>query len=251
MREQGINGHSEMAVAFNYAGFEAHDVHMSDILSGEKSLKDFNGLAACGGFSFGDVLGAGEGWAKSILFNTKLRDEFQAFFERKDTIALGVCNGCQMMSNIKEIIPGADLWPKFIKNESEQFEARFVMVEITPNNSLFFDEMIGSILPVVVSHGEGRVKFSHDEHLNLSQSSNLISLKYVDNYHKGTLLYPMNPNGSQHGITGLTSTDGRVSIMMPHPERVFRADQNSWHPKKWENFGPWYRMFANANKFFT
>tara|TARA_B110000003_G_scaffold123255_1_gene125678 strand:+ start:5178 stop:9143 length:3966 start_codon:yes stop_codon:yes gene_type:complete len=251
LREQGINGHSEMAVAFNYAGFEAHDVHMSDILSGEKSLKDFNGLAACGGFSFGDVLGAGEGWAKSILFNTKLRDEFQAFFERKDTIALGVCNGCQMMSNIKEIIPGADLWPKFIKNESEQFEARFVMVEITPNNSLFFDEMIGSILPVVVSHGEGRVKFSHDEHLNLSQSSNLISLKYVDNYHKGTLLYPMNPNGSQHGITGLTSNDGRVSIMMPHPERVFRADQNSWHPKKWENFGPWYRMFANANKFFT
>jgi len=250
LREQGINGHSEMAAAFNYAGFEAHDVHMSDILSGQKSLKDFNGLAACGGFSFGDVLGAGEGWAKSILFNNKLRDEFQAFFERKDTIALGVCNGCQMMSNIKEIIPGADLWPKFIKNESEQFEARFVMVEITPNNSLFFDEMIGSILPVVVSHGEGRAKFANEKLLNLSQSSNLISLKYVDNYHKGTLLYPMNPNGSPSGITGLTNSDGRVSIMMPHPERVFRTDQNSWHPKKWETFGPWYRMFANANKFF-
>ncbi|MDA9642626.1 phosphoribosylformylglycinamidine synthase [Nitrosomonadales bacterium] len=258
LREQGINGHSEMAAAFNYAGFEAHDVHMSDILTGQKSLKDFNGLAACGGFSFGDVLGAGEGWAKSILFNTKLRDEFQAFFERKDTIALGVCNGCQMMSNIKEIIPGADLWPKFIKNESEQFEARFVMVEITKNNSLFFDEMIGSVLPVVVSHGEGRVKFANEEQLHLSQSSNLISLKYVDNNHrkfsrsgKGTLMYPMNPNGSPDGITGLTSSDGRVSIMMPHPERVFRTDQNSWHPKKWENFGPWYRMFANANNFFT
>jgi len=251
LREQGINGHSEMAAAFNYAGFEAHDVHMSDILSGQKSLKDFNGLAACGGFSFGDVLGAGEGWAKSILFNSKLRDEFQAFFERKDTIALGVCNGCQMMSSIKEIIPGADLWPKFIKNESEQFEARFVMVEITKNNSLFFDEMIGSILPVVVSHGEGRIKFTNEDHQNLNESSNLISLRYVDNYHRGTLLYPMNPNGSQSGITGLTSSDGRVSIMMPHPERVFRADQNSWHPKKWETFGPWYRMFANANKFFT
>ena len=251
LREQGINGHSEMAAAFNYAGFEAYDVHMSDILSGQKSLKDFNGLAACGGFSFGDVLGAGEGWAKSILFNNKLRDEFQAFFERKDTIALGVCNGCQMMSSIKEIIPGADLWPKFIKNESEQFEARFVMVEITKNNSLFFDKMIGSILPVVVSHGEGRVNFTNEEHLNLSQSSNLISLKYVDNYHKGTLMYPMNPNGSVAGITGLTSSDGRVSIMMPHPERVFRTDQNTWRPKKWETFGPWYRMFANANKFFT
>mgnify|MGYP006077193529 FL=1 len=251
LREQGINGHSEMAAAFNYAGFEAHDVHMSDILSGQKSLKDFNGLAACGGFSFGDVLGAGEGWAKSILFNNKLRDEFQEFFERKDTIALGVCNGCQMMSNIKEIIPGADLWPKFIKNESEQFEARFVMVEITPNNSLFFDEMIGSILPVVVSHGEGRIKFNNEKHLSLNESSNLISLKYVDNYHQGTLLYPMNPNGSSSGITGLTSSDGRFSIMMPHPERVFRTDQNSWHPNNWKTFGPWYRMFANASKFFV
>ena len=250
LREQGINGHSEMAAAFNYAGFKAYDVHMSDILSGQKSLKDFNALAACGGFSFGDVLGAGEGWAKSILFNEKLRDEFQEFFERKDTVALGVCNGCQMMSNIKEIIPGAGLWPKFIKNESEQFEARFVMVEIAKNDSLFFDGMIGSILPVVVSHGEGRVKFSNEEHLDLNQSSNLISLKYVDNYHRGTLEYPLNPNGSPSGITGLTNSDGRVSIMMPHPERVFRTDQNSWHPKEWNHFGPWYRMFANANKFF-
>ncbi len=251
LREQGVNGHSEMAAAFNYAKFETYDVHMSDILSGNQSLKDFNGLAACGGFSFGDVLGAGEGWAKSILYNNKLRDEFQDFFERKDTIALGVCNGCQMMSNIKEIIPGADYWPKFIKNESEQFEARFLMVEIEKNNSLFFDGMIGSFLPVVVSHGEGRAKFASEEQLKLTLSSNLICLKYVDNYHKGTLLYPMNPNGSPNGITGLTSSNGRVSIMMPHPERVFRTDQNSWHPKEWENFGPWYRMFANANKFFT
>ena len=251
LREQGINGHSEMAAAFNYAGFEAYDVHMSDILNGQKSLKDFNGIAACGGFSFGDVLGAGKGWAKSILFNNALRDEFQEFFERKGTIALGVCNGCQMLSNIKEIIPGADLWPKFIKNESEQFEARLVMVEVEKNNSLFFDGMIGSVLPVIVSHGEGRVKFANEEHLGLSQSSNLVSLKYVDNYHKGTLMYPMNPNGSPDGITGLTSSDGRVSIMMPHPERVFRTDQNTWHPKKWKTFGPWYRMFSNANKFFT
>ncbi len=251
LREQGINGHNEMAAAFNFAGFESYDVHMTDILSGQKSLKNFNGLAACGGFSFGDVLGAGEGWAKSILFNEKLRDEFQDFFERKDTIALGVCNGCQMMSNIKDIIPGTDYWPKFIKNESEQFEARFIMVEITKNNSLFFDEMMGSVIPVVVSHGEGRVKFSNKKHLDLVQSSNLISLKYVDNYHRGTLMYPLNPNGSSLGITGLTSDDGRVSIMMPHPERVFRADQNSWHPKQWIHFGPWYRMFANANKFFT
>jgi len=251
LREQGVNGHTEMAAAFTYANFETYDVHMSDILSGDKSLNDFNGIAACGGFSFGDVLGAGEGWAKSILFNSKLRDEFQEFFARKDTIALGVCNGCQMMSNIKEIIPGAELWPKFIKNESEQFEARFVMVEVKKNNSLFFDEMIGSILPVVVSHGEGQVKFASKNQLNLNESSNLISLKYVDNYHKGTLIYPMNPNGSASGITGLTSSDGRVSIMMPHPERVFRTDQNSWHPKEWKNFGPWYRMFANANKFFT
>ncbi|MGE4597261.1 MAG: phosphoribosylformylglycinamidine synthase subunit PurQ, partial [Methylophilaceae bacterium] len=251
LREQGINGHNEMAAAFNYAGFEAYDVHMSDISSGVKSLKDFQALAACGGFSFGDVLGAGEGWAKSILFNQKIRDEFEVFFTRNDTIALGVCNGCQMMSNIKEIIPGTELWPHFVKNESEQFEARFVSVEIKKNNSLFFNGMIGSTLPVVVAHGEGRAEFSSDNQLKQIESSNLITMQYAKNHSNGALMYPMNPNGSPLGITGITNADGRVTIMMPHPERVFRTDQNSWHPKSWNEFGPWYRMFTNTKKYFN
>ncbi len=251
LREQGVNGHNEMAAAFYYAGFEPHDIHMSDIASGYKNLDDYQALAACGGFSFGDVLGAGQGWAKSILFNQKVKDQFHKFFHNENTLTLGVCNGCQMLSSIKEIIPGTDFWPKFIKNESEQFEARFLSVSIEKTNSPFFEEMEGSILPVVVSHGEGRVCFEDNNHLNKALSSNCISLKYVNNHNDGTLTYPFNPNGSVHGITGLNSSDGRVSIMMPHPERVFRADQNSWHPKNWNDFGPWYRMFANANKYFA
>ena len=249
IREQGINGQSEMAAAFNYAGFNAFDVHMSELSHGVKNLHDFQGLAACGGFSYGDVLGAGRGWANSILFNEKVRDSFLQFFERDNTIALGVCNGCQMMSHIKEIIPGADLWPTFIKNESEQFEARFLSVEVKKNNSLFFDGMEGSIIPVVVSHGEGRASFSDDYNLIKMLKNEQITLKFDDK--NGTLSYPNNPNGSLGSITGMSSNNGRFTIMMPHPERNFRADQNSWRPKNWEEFGPWYRMFANANKYFN
>ena len=249
LREQGINGQSEMAAAFNYAGFNAFDVHMAELSNGVKNLRDFQGLAACGGFSYGDVLGAGRGWASSILFNEKVRDSFIQFFERNNTIALGVCNGCQMMSHIKKIIPGADLWPTFIKNESEQFEARFLSVEVKKNNSLFFDGMEGSIVPVVVSHGEGRASFSDDNNLIEMLKNEQITLKFDDK--NGTLSYPNNPNGSVESITGMSSDNGRFTIMMPHPERNFRADQNSWRPKNWEEFGPWYRMFANANKYFN
>ena len=249
LREQGINGQSEMAAAYNYAGFDSFDVHMSELSDGTKNLNDFQGLAACGGFSYGDVLGAGRGWANSILFNEKVRDSFQKFFERDNTIALGVCNGCQMMSHIKEIIPGTDLWPTFIKNESEQFEARFLSVEVKKNNSLFFDGMADSIIPVVVSHGEGRASFSDKNNLIEMLKNEQITLKFDDK--NGTLSYPNNPNGSQGCVTGVSSYDGRVTIMMPHPERNFRSDQNSWHPKNWEEFGPWYRMFANANKYFN
>ena len=249
LREQGINGQSEMAAAFNYAGFNAFDVHMSELSHGVKNLRDFQGLAACGGFSYGDVLGAGRGWANSILFNEKVREIFQQFFERKNTIALGVCNGCQMMSHIKEIIPGASLWPTFIKNESEQFEARFLPVEVKKNNSLFFDGMENSIIPVVISHGEGRASFSDENNLIEMLKNEQITLKFDDK--NGTLSYPHNPNGSPDGITGLSSINGRFTIMMPHPERNFRSDQNPWRPKNWEEFGPWYRMFANANKYFN
>jgi phosphoribosylformylglycinamidine synthase len=249
LREQGINGQSEMAAAFSYAGFDSFDVHMSELSDGAKNLNDFQGLAACGGFSYGDVLGAGRGWANSILFNEKVRDSFQKFFERDNTITLGVCNGCQMMSHIKEIIPGTDLWPTFIKNESEQFEARFLSVEVKKNNSLFFDGMADSIIPVVVSHGEGRASFSDENNLIEMLKNEQITLKFDDK--NGTLSYPNNPNGSQRSVTGVSSFDGRVTIMMPHPERNFRSDQNSWHPKDWEEFGPWYRMFANANKYFN
>jgi len=251
LREQGINGHNEMAAAFHYAGFETHDVHMSDIISGRLSLNDFKAMVACGGFSFGDVLGAGKGWAESILLNSKVRDEFEAFFSRQDTLSLGVCNGCQMMSHIKEIIPGADLWPQFIKNESEQFEARFVSVKLQKNNSPFFNGMEDSILPIAVAHGEGRVKFTNNNDIESVKAQDLVTMSYVNNQHQGTLRYPFNPNGSAFGITGLTTTNGRVSIMMPHPERVFKSDQNSWYPNNWNEYGPWYRMFANANKFFT
>ena len=251
LREQGVNGHVEMAAAFSRAGFEAHDVHMSDIIQDRKSLNDFSALVACGGFSYGDVLGAGEGWAKSILFNKKTRDAFETFFSRPDTIALGICNGCQMMSNLKEIIPGSSLWPHFVKNKSEQFEARFVSVEILPSNSIFFTGMHGAILPIVVAHGEGYTEYEDSKQLNDVLNHQLATLRYVDNYHKGTSAYPMNPNGSPQGMTGFTSDNGRFSIMMPHPERVFRTVQNSWHPETWDELAPWYKMFANAYQFFN
>ena len=246
LREQGVNGQVEMAAAFDRAGFAAVDVHMSDIISGRVSLRDFKGVAACGGFSYGDVLGAGEGWAKSILFNSRARDEFAAFFRRKDTFALGVCNGCQMMSNLHEIIPGAENWAHFARNRSEQFEARFVMVEVQPSASIFFNGMAGSRMPIVVSHGEGYADFGDSKRLKAAQD--LVTLRYVDHRGNATENYPLNPNGSPQGITGLTTPDGRFSIMMPHPERVFRAVQNSWYPREWQENGAWLKMFQNARK---
>jgi len=244
LREQGVNGQVEMAAAFHRAGFESVDVHMSDIIAGRVSLKDFAGFVACGGFSYGDVLGAGEGWAKSILFNVRARDEFEAFFQRKDSFALGVCNGCQMMSNLHEIIPGADNWPHFVRNKSEQFEARFVMVEVQDSPSIFFDGMAGSRMPIAVAHGEGFAEFANEA----QRAKALVALRYVDHYGQATETYPLNPNGSPQGITGLTTPDGRFSILMPHPERVFRAVQHSWRPAGWQEDGPWLRMFRNARK---
>ena len=249
LREQGVNSHVEMAAAFDRAGFVAIDVHMSDILSGRSDLADFNGLVACGGFSYGDVLGAGEGWAKSILFNAKARAMFKAFFAREDTFSLGVCNGCQMLSNLKDIIPGSEHWPRFVQNESERFEARFSLVEIQESPSVLFKGMAGSMMPIAVSHGEGRTEFSSDEAIDAANNSGTVSMRYVNNYGDVTETYPANPNGSADGITSLTTTDGRVTIMMPHPERVFRTVANSWHPDSWGEDSPWVRMFRNARKF--
>jgi phosphoribosylformylglycinamidine synthase len=249
LREQGVNSHVEMAAAFDRAGFIAIDVHMSDILSGRTDLADFNGLVACGGFSYGDVLGAGEGWAKSILFNKDAKAMFKTFFERENTFSLGVCNGCQMLSNLKEIIPGAAAWPRFVQNQSERFEARFSLVEIQPTPSIFFDGMAGSRMPIAVSHGEGRAEFSSDDAIDSVNASGTVAMRYVDNYGQITETYPANPNGSPDGITALTTTDGRVTIMMPHPERVFRTVANSWHPDEWQEDSPWVRMFRNARRF--
>ncbi|MEO9332539.1 phosphoribosylformylglycinamidine synthase [Pseudomonas guguanensis] len=246
LREQGVNGQVEMAAAFDRAGFAAIDVHMSDILAGRISLEEFKGLVACGGFSYGDVLGAGEGWAKSILFNARARDGFQAFFERKDSFALGVCNGCQMMSNLHELIPGTEFWPHFVRNRSEQFEARVAMVQIQESASIFLQGMAGSRMPIAIAHGEGHAEFESEEALLEADLSGTVALRYVDNHGKVTEAYPANPNGSPRGITGLTSRDGRVTIMMPHPERVFRAVQNSWRPDEWQEDGGWMRMFRNA-----
>ena len=246
LREQGVNGQVEMAAAFHRAGFEAIDVHMSDLLSGRQSLHGFKGLVACGGFSYGDVLGAGQGWAKSVLFHSKLRDMFAAFFARQDSFALGVCNGCQMLSSLKELVPGADHWPRFVRNQSEQFEARFSQVEILESPALFFAGMQGSVLPIAVAHGEGRAEFSDDSVAAAAVTSGLVAARYVDGHGAVASSYPQNPNGSPLGITGLTTTDGRVTIMMPHPERVFRAVTNSWHPDEWGEDGPWLRMFRNA-----
>jgi phosphoribosylformylglycinamidine synthase len=249
LREQGVNGEVEMAAAFARAGFTPVDVHMSDILAGRVNLKTFKGLAACGGFSYGDVLGAGGGWAASILHNARASDEFQAFFQRSDSFALGVCNGCQMMSRLSGIIPGAENWPRFERNLSEQFEARFVMVEVPKTPSILFDGMAGSRMPIVVSHGEGRAVFGHDKESGKAQRKAAeVCLRYVDNRGRKTETYPMNPNGSAKGITGLTTPDGRFTIMMPHPERVFRAVQHSWKPAEWREDAPWLRLFRNARK---
>ncbi|MFH6973050.1 phosphoribosylformylglycinamidine synthase [Neisseria sp. 23W00296] len=249
LREQGVNGQVEMAAAFTRAGFDAYDVHMSDLMAGRAKLADFQMLAACGGFSYGDVLGAGEGWAKSILFNPALREQFAAFFARQDTLALGVCNGCQMMSNLAEIIPGSAGWPKFKRNRSEQFEARLSMVEVAKSPSLILAEMQGSRLPVVVSHGEGRADFAHLGRDGNAVSDGLnIALQYIDGVGAVTQTYPLNPNGSPQGIAGITNADGRITIMMPHPERVYQTAQMSWQPENWGELGGWYRMFAAARK---
>ncbi|MDU4289218.1 phosphoribosylformylglycinamidine synthase [Mixta calida] len=248
LREQGVNSHVEMAAAFHRAGFDAVDVHMSDLLAGRIGLEEMQALVACGGFSYGDVLGAGEGWAKSILFNSRVRDQFETFFHRPQTLALGVCNGCQMMSNLRELIPGSDLWPRFVRNQSERFEARFSLVEVAASPSLLLEGMAGSRMPIAVSHGEGFVEVRDGAHLAALEAKGIVALRYVDNHGKVTENYPANPNGSPNGITAVTSENGRVTIMMPHPERVFRTVSNSWHPAEWGEDGPWMRIFRNARK---
>ena len=247
LREQGVNSQYEMAAAFISAGFEAVDVHMSDLINQQDSLQHYQGVVACGGFSYGDVLGAGGGWAKSILFNTQLRDQFAEFFMRQDSFTLGVCNGCQMLSNLKELIPGAEHWPQFKTNKSEQFEARFSLVEIMNNPSIFLTGMHGSRLPIATSHGEGRAIFTSEHHHDAAQHE--IALRYIDNRGNVAERYPANPNGSINGICGLTTPDGRATIIMPHPERVARTVQNSWHPEEWGENGPWFRMFQNARRY--
>jgi phosphoribosylformylglycinamidine synthase len=241
LREQGVNGQVEMAAAFDRGGFDCVDVHMTDLQTGRACLSDFHGLAACGGFSYGDVLGAGQGWAKSILFNPRLRDEFAAFFGRSDTFALGVCNGCQMMSHLAAIIPGAEQWPTFQRNRSEQFEARFTMVEIPSSPSILLQDMAGWRLPVVVSHGEGRAELK-------PASSPLAALRYIDRRGAVAKSYPDNPNGSPDGLAGVTTADGRFTIMMPHPERVFRRSQLSWTGDLVGEHSPWISMFRNARR---
>jgi len=249
LREQGVNSQTEMAAVFTRAGFDAYDVHMTDILSGRVRLGRFHGLVACGGFSYGDVLGAGEGWAKSILFNSLAREEFAAFFARDATFTLGVCNGCQMLSALKELIPGAEGWPRFVRNRSEQYEARLTLVRVPPSRSVLFAGMQGSVLPIAVAHGEGRAEFDAGSSAASLISRRLVTLQYVDNREQPTQQYPFNPNGSELGLAGLCSADGRVTSVMPHPERVFRTVQNSWAPKEWIEDGGWMRLFRNARVF--
>ncbi len=250
LREQGVNSHLEMAYAMDLAGFASHDVHMSDLLSGQAKLEDYQGLVACGGFSYGDVLGAGEGWAKTILFNPQLSEQFASFFQRNDSFALGVCNGCQMMSNLASLIPGAKAWPKFTRNQSEQYEARLVMVEILQSPSLFFHGMSGSHLPIAVAHGEGFANFKHQGNAREIEHNQLAAMRFIDHQGNATERYPLNPNGSSQGLTSVTTADGRFTVMMPHPERVFRNVQMSWYPQEWnqtqDGASPWLRMFRNA-----
>ncbi len=248
LREQGVNGQIEMAAAFDRAGFTAIDVHMSDLIAGRVSLGDFHGIAACGGFSYGDVLGAGEGWAKSILFNARARDEFAAFFSRPDSFGLGVCNGCQMLSNLHELIAGTEHWPRFVRNRVEQFEARLSLVEVLPSPSLFLQGMTGSRLPIAVAHGEGRAEFRDENGVETALAANVATLRFVDHFGQPATSYPANPNGSPGGIAGLCNRDGRFTILMPHPERVFRTVQYSWHPDDWGEDGPWLRLFRNARR---
>jgi phosphoribosylformylglycinamidine synthase len=244
LREQGVNSHIETAWVMHQAGFAAIDVHMSDLIAGRAKLDDFHGVIAVGGFSYGDVLGAGEGWAKTILFNPQLSDQFAKFFARPDTFGLGVCNGCQMMSNLKSIIPGAQAWPKFTRNKSEQFEARFGMVEVLDSPSIFFAGMAGTQAPIAIAHGEGFADFSLTGDINAANKA----MRFVDNRGQATEVYPFNPNGSPGGLTSVTTDDGRFTVLMPHAERVFRAAVHSWAPESWGDESPWMRMFRNARK---
>jgi phosphoribosylformylglycinamidine synthase len=244
LREQGVNSQTEMAYAFARAGFASVDVHMTDLIDGRQTLADFSGFVACGGFSYGDVLGAGGGWAKTILHNPKLAEMFAAFFGRDDTFALGVCNGCQMMSHLRVMIPGARHWPRFERNASEQFEGRLVQVEIPESPSLFFAGMAGSRAPIANAHGEGRAVFDSAD----QQGAAIVAMRYVDSHGRPTETYPYNPNGSAAGVTGLTTPDGRFTIVMPHPERVFRTVQMSWQPPGLAEDSPWMRMFRNARR---
>jgi phosphoribosylformylglycinamidine synthase len=256
LREQGVNGQAEMAWAFTAAGFDAIDIHMSDVLTGKVRLKEFGGLAACGGFSYGDVLGAGKGWAHSVLLNETARKEFSDFFQRLDVFALGVCNGCQFLSHLRQVIPGAEDWPDFKVNHSERFEARVSMVEVVESevmrSSVFLRDMVGSKLPVAVAHGEGRASFGHNDHLQFLKSRGLVAVRYVGSQGKPTEVYPINPNGSPEGITGIQTEDGRILALMPHPERVVTLESNSWYPSSfknsWKGTGPWFRMFQSARQ---
>jgi phosphoribosylformylglycinamidine synthase len=248
LREQGVNGQMEMAAAFSLAGFEAVDVHMQDLLDKRVNLKDFNGMAACGGFSYGDVLGAGGGWSKTILHNGFVKDQFQEFFANTSTFALGVCNGCQMMSKLKDIIPGAELWPSFEKNLSDQFEARLAQVKVQKSDSILLSGMEGWSLPIASAHGEGLANFNGNN-LDGLVKANQLALNFVNSSGNTTETYPLNPNGSVEGATGVTAANGRVTIMMPHPERVFRKLQMSWKPNHWKEFSPWMQIFINARKF--
>ena len=246
LRDQGVNSQIEMAVAFNKAGFNAYDIHMTDILNGQVNLDEYIGLVVCGGFSYGDVLGAGGGWAKSVLFNENAQNQFKTFFHREETFSLGICNGCQMMSQLKDLIPGADHWPRFVRNLSEQFEARLNMVEVLESNSIFLNGMEGSMIPIATSHGEGRVQYSNDGDMNALIEASGVTIRYVDNFGQPAIHYPDNPNGSESGFAGFCSKDGRSTIMMPHPERVMRTEQFSWCPDDWKDHGPWARFFVNA-----
>ena len=243
LREQGVNGHVEMAAAFDHAGFTSVDVHMSDVLEGRRSLDQFAGFVACGGFSYGDVLGAGRGWAKSVLFQAALREQFENFLANGNKFALGVCNGCQMLSAMRELVPGTDSWPDFVDNRSEQFEARLSLVEVEDSPSIFFSGMAGARIPVATAHGEGRAEFRGG-----SLAPGLAALRYIDSTGDATEHYPENPNGSPGGITGLCNADGRVTILMPHPERTLRAVNFSWAPQDWGDVSPWQRMFFNARR---
>jgi phosphoribosylformylglycinamidine synthase len=244
LREQGVNSHVEMSYAMAQAGFDTYDVHMTDLQAGRASLKDFQGFVACGGFSYGDTLGAGEGWARSVLFNAALAEQFAAFFARPDSFALGVCNGCQMMAALASMIPGADAWPKFTRNKSEQFEARLSLVEVLDSPSIFFSGMAGSRIPIAVAHGEGYADFSQRG----DPARVLRAMRYVDHRGRPTEAYPFNPNGSPDGLTAVTTADGRFTALMPHAERVFRNVQMSWTSGDRSAHSPWMQMFHNARR---